>query len=97
MLEEYGRNVAHQHQLLRLVLDPLYRIDHAYVLAHLESSLCEDQLQILQTMLSEHLEELDLQFRAGFGNIDAVLVFVQGQALQEVAEMAFVRLLVASP
>lgn len=60
MLEKYGCDVAHQHQLLCLVLDSLYRVDHANILAHLESSLCIDQLQILQAMLSEHLEELDL-------------------------------------
>ena len=57
VFEEDGCNVAHQYELLALVLDALYRIDHADVLAHLEGCLRNLQLHELQTLLSQCFEE----------------------------------------
>ena len=97
MLEQNGRHMSHQHKLLSLVLDALDRVDHSDILAHLECCLRVKQLQVLEAVLAEDLKELQLQFLACLGDIDAVLILVQSQALQEIAKMALVCFLITAP
>ena len=79
------------------MLDGLDRVNHADVLAHLEGSLGVVELDVLKTLLAEALEELHLELETALGDLDAVLEFLESEVLQEVAQVALVRIGRASP
>lgn len=97
MLEQDRSNMAHQNKLFSLMLNVLDGVDHSDIFAHLKSSFSEMELKVSKTMLAETFKELKLKLFARSGYIDTILIFVQGQTLQEVSEMSLISFICSPP
>ena len=58
MFEQDTSYVANQNLFISLFLNCLYAINHAYVIAHLERSLCKFQIHVLESLFTYYLEKL---------------------------------------
>ena len=96
-LEEDASNVTHKHVLLRLVLNALDREDHTNILALLECNLSELQLNEFQALLAQYLEVLLAEPIGNASDLDRLLKLVASQVLQEVAQVALIAVVFATP
>jgi hypothetical protein len=55
------------------------------------------ELKVFQTLLSNAFVKLERKFLAAFGNIDAVLEFLESKRLKEITEMALIIIILAFP
>lgn len=84
--------MAHEDELLGLVLNLLDRVDHADIPAHLERSLSKGQFEVLQALLAEAVEKLGRILIADLGHLNALLILLQSKALEEVTHVALIGL-----
>lgn len=52
---------------------------------------------MLQTLFTKSLKECQTEIDAGLGNVHTILVVVKSEVLQEVSQVAFVRVMRSSP
>ena len=54
--------MTNEDLLISLILNGLNTVNHAHILAHLEGSLCNFELDISQAVLTNNLKELLTKF-----------------------------------
>ena len=89
--------MANQDILLSLVLDRLDRVDHTHILTLLESNLSEFKFDELEALLAKHFEELLTEAICNARHLDGLLVLMAGQVLQEVPQVALIRVVLSPP
>ena len=83
--------MSHQDVFLSFVLDGLNRENHTDSLTHLKCRLSHIEVDILQTLLAQAFKKCKRVLHAAFGYCDTVLEFTESQILEEVSQMAFIR------
>ena len=89
--------MSDQYILLCLILDRLDRVYHANILALLEGDLCQLELDEFQALLAQKLEELLGEAVSAASHLDGVFVPMASDVLEEVAQVALVRVVISSP
>lgn len=89
--------MTHKNEFLRFMLNALNGVNHAHVFAHLESSLSNLQLHILEALLSKCFKEYLRIPQTSLCYFNASVVSMNGKILKEESQMAFVSILQPSP
>lgn len=77
--------------------DGLDTVDHTNVFAHLESSLSNLKLDVSQAVLTDDFKEILTKFNRSSGNLHALSISMSGQVLQEITQVALIRVILSSP
>jgi hypothetical protein len=97
VFEKNTGHVSDQNVYFSLASNRLNGVNHADILAHLESNLSCLKLDIFKALSADHFIELQGKFRTGFGNLHALVIAAASQVLQEISEVTFILIILAAP